>query len=60
MDSNPELYGSANGDCGTSFSQHFPPEELSCTIAIADGLPNSATYTPPPFPVSLIKPGPAR
>jgi hypothetical protein len=60
MDSNPALFGSANGELGASCSEQFPPEELSVTMAIPDGVPNSATYTPPPFPVSLIKPSPAR
>ncbi len=60
MDSNPTLSGSANGDFGASCSVHFLPAIPRLTIAIPDGLPNSATYTPAPFPVWLINPRPPR
>ena len=62
IDSNPGLFGSANGDSDASCNEHAPlcPAEEKVSIAIADGLPNSATYTPPPVPVWLRKPIPPR
>ena len=60
MDSNPGPFGSVTGDPGASRSVHFCPEEVNVTIAMADTLPNSATYTPPPFPVCVIGASPPR
>lgn len=60
MDNSPKLFGSQKDDCVASCSEHFRPDELRVTIAIPDRLPNSATYTPPPFPVGLITASPAR
>lgn len=60
MESKPGLLGSETGDPEISCSVQVAPETVSVTIAIPEGLPNSATYTPLPLPVWLTSASPAR
>ena len=61
MDTNPGLCGSVTGEFVISCRVHFRRNESSFTIAIPAGLPNWATYSPPPFPVvGFIKAAPPR
>jgi hypothetical protein len=60
MDKSPGLLKSTIGEAGSSFSVHLPATELTCTRAIDDCPPNSATYISPPVPVFEVVPKPAR